>query len=94
MTADLAALKAAQDVLGRLHDLQCLVVLGREAQASLSPPDLAAWRDLGALGHAVEDDCRRLHAGYMRHRTELIRIANRMGAGPRESQPTGERVAS
>ena len=77
---DLAALKAAQDLLGRLHDLGVLLDRAREAQALVSPPDLRASRDLSSLVHAVEDDCRRLHARYMRNRTELMAIANRMAA--------------
>ena len=88
---DLAALKAAQDLLGRLHDLGVLLDRAREAQARLSPPDLRASRDLGSLVRAVEDDCRRLHARYMRNRTELAAIANRMAA-PR-AQPVSRRAA-
>jgi CHAD domain-containing protein len=81
VTADVAALKRAQGILGRLHDLNVLVALAREAQASLSPPDLMVWKELRALVHAVEDDCRQLHARYMRDRRALIAIAHRMGAG-------------
>jgi CHAD domain-containing protein len=91
--ADIVALKAAQDLLGRLHDLEVLLVRGREAQAALSPPDLTAWRDLSVLVHAVEDDCRKLHARYMRDRTELIAIASRMGAGRRAGRPASRRAA-
>jgi CHAD domain-containing protein len=79
-TADLAALKAAQALLGRLHDLEVLIAWARELQASLSPPNLTAWRELGALVHAVEPECRQLHARYMRDRSKLIAIADRMGA--------------
>jgi CHAD domain-containing protein len=93
-TADVLALEAAQDLLGRLHDLEMLLVRGREAQASLSPPDLAAWRHLGSLVHVVEDDCRQLHGRYMRDRAGLIAVANRMGAGAREGQRAGRRTAS
>jgi CHAD domain-containing protein len=92
-SADIVALKAAQDLLGRLHDLEVLIVRGREAQAALSPPDLTAWRDLSAIVHAVEDDCRTLHARYMRDRTGLIAIANRMGAGKRAARPASRRAA-
>ena len=38
--ADLKALKRAQDLLGRLHDLQVLIDRVRRAQASLDPPDV------------------------------------------------------
>jgi len=94
IAADIATLKAAQDLLGRLHDFEVLLVHAREAQVSLSPPDLTAWRDLGSLVHVVEDDCRRLHARYMRDRTALTAIANRMGAGAREAELVGRRTAS
>jgi CHAD domain-containing protein len=94
VAAHIAVLKAAQDRLGRLHDLEMLLVRAREAQATLSPPDLTVWRDLGSLVHAVEDDCRQLHARYMRDRADLVAIANRMGASTREAQPVGRRTAS
>jgi CHAD domain-containing protein len=81
LTADVAALKAAQDLLGRLHDYEVLITSGRNAQASLFPPDLAIWRQLKRLVDTVEDDCRQMHGRYMRDRKRLIAIANRLGAG-------------
>jgi len=92
VAADLAGLKTAQDLLGRLHDLGVLLLRAREAQALLFPPDLVAWRDLSSLVDVLEDDCRRLHARYMRHRTGLMAIAHRMAAGP-QAQPVGRRAA-
>jgi hypothetical protein len=83
-TAVIVALKAAQDLLGRLHDLEVLLVRARETQAALCPPDLPVWRDLGSLGHTVEDDCRQLHARDMHDRTKLIAIANQLRAGTRQ----------
>ena len=94
VAADIPALKAAQDLLGRLHDFEVLLAHAREAQVSQSPPDLAAWRDLDSLVHVVEDDCRLLHARYMRDRTGLAAVANRMGAGAHETQPADRRTAS
>jgi CHAD domain-containing protein len=93
-TAGVVALEAAQDLLGRLHDLEMLLARGREAQASLSLPDLATWRHLDSLVHVVEDDCRQLHARYMRDRAGLMAVAIRMGAGAREEQRVGRRTAS
>ena len=78
--ADVGALKAAQDLLGRLHDCEVLVAWGRDAQASLFPPDVITWRELRSLVHAVEVDCRQMHARYMRDRAGLIAIADRLGA--------------
>lgn len=92
IAADVAALKTAQGLLGRLHDLGVLLLRAREAQAQLCPPDLIAWRDLSSLVDVVDADCRRLHARYMRNRTELMAIANRMAAGAR-AQPVGRRAA-
>jgi CHAD domain-containing protein len=89
ITIDLAGLKGAQELLGRLHDLDVLLVHVRKAQASLVPLDLRAWRDLGSLVHVVEGDCRQLHARYMRDRTGLMAVANRLAAGTREAQPGG-----
>ena len=93
LTTDLSALKAAQELLGRLHDYEVLVALGREVQASLFPPNLAMWRELKRLVHAIEDDCRQMHARYMRDRTRLIAIAGRFGAGQTVAPDSTERAA-
>ena len=77
--ADLRVLKRAQDLLGRMHDLQVLIERVRQVQASLAPPNVTVWRDLDALMVSLEDDCRRLHARYMRMRGDLTSIAGRLG---------------
>jgi CHAD domain-containing protein len=92
-TADIAAFKDAQDVLGRLHDFEVLAERGRDMQASLSPPDLTAWREIGSLIHAVEDDCRPLHARYMHNRIKLLAIADRLGAAKPDAAPTTRQAA-
>jgi CHAD domain-containing protein len=92
-TADIAAFKDAQDVLGRLHDLEMLAERGRHAQMSLSPPRLSAWRELGSLVHAAEDDCRPLHARYMHDRIKLLAIADRMGAAKPHAAPVTRQAA-
>ena len=78
-TTDMAALKTAQDLLGRLHDLAVLIERVRQEQAAPSPTVLALARDLGSLVHLVEGDCRALHARYMRGRIRLAVIADRIG---------------
>jgi CHAD domain-containing protein len=84
-TPDLRQLRRTQDTLGRLHDLQILIDRAREAQTSLAPPDLGAWRDLDALVILLEEDCRRLHGRYMNEREALYalcaRLAGRSGEG-------------
>jgi len=75
---DIAALRSSQALLGRLHDLEMLTERARREQASLSPPDLRVWRDLGRLVLALERDCRMLHAHYMSDRAKLLAIADRL----------------
>jgi CHAD domain-containing protein len=93
--ADLPLLKRGQDLLGRLHDLQMLIDHVREAQASLAPPNITIWRELDALIGSLEDDCRRLHARYMRIRDTLALTAERRTeraaalAGPPQVQRAG-----
>src|SRR3954470_4832011 len=78
---DLRLLKRGQELLGRLHDLQMLIEHVRETQASLAPPSVAVWRELDVLIVSFEDDCRRLHARYMRLRDSLTAIAERRSQG-------------
>jgi CHAD domain-containing protein len=68
---DLRVLKRSQELLGRMHDVQMLIDEVRQTQASLTPPSVAVWRDLDALVTSLEDDCRRLHARYVRMRNDL-----------------------
>jgi CHAD domain-containing protein len=79
---DLNALKRGQDLLGRMHDLQVLIERVRQVQASLAPPSVTVWRDLDALGVLLENDCRLLHARYMRSRDQLAAIADTLSEGP------------
>jgi CHAD domain-containing protein len=92
VAADLAALKRAQGVLGRLHDLEVLLAWAREVQAAPSPPGVLAWKELGAAVHAIEDDCRQLHARYMRDRRALLEIASRMGAAEPDATTPSRRA--
>jgi CHAD domain-containing protein len=77
-TPDLRALKRGQELLGRLRDLQVLMERVRREQAAMTPPDLAAWRELDALVATLENNCRRLHARYVRRRTTLSSICDRL----------------
>lgn len=76
--ADLRALKHAQGLLGRLHDLQILVGRARQAQGVPMPPDVVMWRTLGTLVDMLERDCRRLHGRYMRERDALAALSGRL----------------
>ena len=85
-TPELTQLRRAQEVLGRLHDLQVLIDRTRETQASLTPPDLAAWRELDRLVVSLDEDCRRLHGRYMHDSPSLEAICVRLGAS--RTQPS------
>jgi CHAD domain-containing protein len=79
---ELRVLKRGQDLLGKMHDLQVLIDQVRQTQAALTPPSISVWRELDALVSALEDDCRRLHARYMRMRDALAAVATRRGNQP------------
>ena len=78
--ADLALLKRVQDALGRMHDLQVLIDHVRAVQATLAPPNVTVWRALDSLIRLLDDDCRRLHARYMKARPGLELMAQRLSA--------------
>jgi CHAD domain-containing protein len=75
---DLRALKRGQDVLGRMHDLQILIDRVRQIQASVEPPDVTQWRNIDVLTTALENDCRRLHAKFMRNQAALRVVCDRV----------------
>jgi CHAD domain-containing protein len=78
---ELRTLKRGQEILGRMHDLQLLIDRVRDVQASLTPPSLVVWHDLDMVVKSLDDDCRRLHARYMRVRGLLLLLAERLARG-------------
>jgi CHAD domain-containing protein len=76
----LAALKRRQDLLGRLHDRQVLIGRVRDAQASLERPDLQVWRGLDAMLASLENECRRMHARYVRDAADLVALCEQIAA--------------
>jgi CHAD domain-containing protein len=65
-------LKRHQVRLGRLHDLQMLLKHVREAAAS--PGIGSRVNDLAAYADSLDRECRRLHADFVEHRTELASV--------------------
>jgi CHAD domain-containing protein len=65
-------LERMQDTLGRMHDLQ--VLLDRLAVVQADSPEWtpAAAGDLSRVAHALDDECRRLHAVYVVERAPLL----------------------
>jgi CHAD domain-containing protein len=84
---DLRALKRAQEILGRMHDLQVLIDRVREAQASLMPPNLGVWRRMDALVVALDEMCRVLHARFLRVRPSVESVAHRLHATDAKALP-------
>ena len=90
---DVRTLKRHQDTLGRLHDLQLLIDRIRELQPALATPDAASWRKIDGVLLGLEDECRRLHAKFVRQKAEIGAIADR-AARATGSAPKVRRAAS
>ncbi len=65
-------LKRHQERLGALHDLQMLLKHVREAEAL--PGVGSRVSDLTAYADSLDRECRRLHAGFVEHRAELVSV--------------------
>ena len=66
-------LKRHQARLGRLHDLQILLKHVRETEAL--PGITSRVNDLTAYADTLDRECRRLHADFVEHRSELASVA-------------------
>jgi CHAD domain-containing protein len=69
------ALKKAQETLGRLNDLR--VIQGHVAAVQMKPPARrgATQRGYDAIGRVLEDECRFLHARYVKQVPALLELA-------------------
>ncbi|WP_396623864.1 CHAD domain-containing protein [Luteitalea sp.] len=70
----LASLKAAQEALGRLHDLDVLTTLLRELPEAAPGEDLQ--HEAARVAGALEAESAALHARYLRAAAGLVRIAD------------------
>ena len=80
--AAIRTLKHAQDLLGRMHDLEILIARTRAVQSSPNAPNLRLSADLDRLVRRLETECRQLHGHYMASRHKLIAICDRAAAAP------------
>jgi CHAD domain-containing protein len=69
-------LKALQDLLGRVHDLEILIDRTRAVQAGLPGRSRRAMAELDALIRVLEDECREGHAAYMHGRPALLKLCD------------------
>jgi CHAD domain-containing protein len=76
--ARVRTLKRAQDLLGRLHDLEVLIVRARAVQASAKVPTLEVSADLDRLVRRLENECRQIHGRYMAGRAALLALCDRV----------------
>jgi CHAD domain-containing protein len=71
------SLKAVQDVLGELHDLDVLRHQASCVRADLPPESIVA-KDLEEMSHALDADIRQLHARYLRGGRALAALTDRV----------------
>jgi CHAD domain-containing protein len=74
--ARIATLKRAQDLLGRIHDLEVLIARTRAVQGSPNAPTLRVSADMDLLVRRLEAQCRRLHGRYIAMRAPLLAICD------------------
>ena len=85
---NLNRLKAQQDLLGRMHDLEILIDRTRAVQGTLTPRDRRGMAELKTLIRVLEDECREGHAAYMRARPALLKMCEQIIASAAESRTT------
>jgi CHAD domain-containing protein len=84
-TARILTLKRAQDLLGRIHDLEVLIARTRAIQGSANAPTLRVSADMDLLVRRLETECRRLHGRYIAMRAPLLTICDHV-SGVRASR--------
>jgi CHAD domain-containing protein len=75
--ARIETLRRAQDLLGRMNDLEVLIARTRGVQSSGSAPDLKLSAEMDRLVRQLETECRRLHSQYIQSRNPLLSICDR-----------------
>jgi CHAD domain-containing protein len=85
--AAIRSLKDAQDLLGRMHDLEILIARTRAVQGSPIGTNLRLSGDLDRLVRRLEIECRQLHGHYMASRRTLLAICERAEGLPASARP-------
>ena len=75
-TVRIMTLNRAQDLLGRIHDLEVLIQRTRAIQGSANAPTLRVSADMDQLVRRLETECRRLHGRYIAMRPSLLSICD------------------
>ena len=79
-TARITQLKRLQDLLGRMHDFEVLIVRTRQVQADVAGSDRRLTLELDTLIRTLEGRCRRDHATYMRRRPSILKLCDVLAA--------------
>jgi CHAD domain-containing protein len=75
-SARIRMLKTVQDLLGRMHDLEMLIMRIRALQGSERAPTLKVSADLDRLVRRLEMECRQLHVRYMVLKKKLLELCD------------------
>jgi CHAD domain-containing protein len=87
-SARIRMLKTVQDLLGRMHDLEMLIMRIRALQGSERAPTLKVSADLDRLVRRLEMECRQLHVRYMVLKKKLLELCDYVtAADDRRSAP-------
>ena len=87
-TARIRTLKEAQDLLGRMHDLEILIARTRAVQGAASAPNLRMSAHLDRLVRRLENECRQLHGQYMASRNKLLAVCDYAEQSPARRRGT------
>ena len=86
--ARLRTLRKAQDLLGRMHDLEVLIARIRGVQGAPSAPPLRVSAAFDRLVRRLENECRQLHGHYIALRKPLLAICDQVRAAGRRPART------
>ena len=75
-SARLRTLKNVQDLLGRMHDLDVLIMRIRALQGSDRAPTFKVSAELDRLVRRTETECRQLHVRYMEYKKKLLELCD------------------
>lgn len=91
---DLRRLRTTQTRLGQLRDTQSLVAATREAQATVTKEAIWVSTELDGFVSEWEDQCRVLHARYLKGVPELLVLCDRLAAVTDESRSPRRRAVT
>ncbi len=75
-SARIRTLRSVQDLLGRMHDLEMLIMRIRALQGSDRAPTLKVSAELDRLVRRLETECRQLHVRYMGFKKKLLELCD------------------